>query len=171
MPTVGGPVRPAKRERPHDSALPAEIAMIRWLTILVLALGSAAAGLQPAAAAEAVSPADASGVRAVVQGQLDALAADDAAKAFSYASPDLRLAFGTPDRFMAMVRRSYAVVLRPAAVAFAAPEANGAEILQRVHFTDPGGVLWLAIYRLQRQDDNNWRIAGCQLLQSRAQAT
>jgi Domain of unknown function (DUF4864) len=145
--------------------------MIRWLPILVLAIASAMSVWQPAAADEVVSQADASGVRAVVQAQLDAFAADDAASAFSYASPDLRLAFGTPDRFMAMVRRSYAVVLRPAAVAYAAPEASGSEILQRVHFTDASGVLWLAIYRLQRQDDNNWRIAGCELVQSRARST
>ena len=145
--------------------------MIRWLPTLVLAIASTCCALQPVTAAEAVSATDAIGVRAVVQAQLDAFAADDAARAFSYASPDLRLAFGSAERFMAMVRSSYPVVLRPAAVAFAAPEATGAEILQRVHFTDAGGALWLAIYRLQRQDDNNWRIAGCQLARSRAQAT
>ena len=145
--------------------------MNRLVSILLVACTLGFMGASPAGADGGVSSADGLRARAVVQAQLDAFAADDAALAFSYAAPSLREAFGSAERFIALVRGSYAVVYRPAAVAFAAPEMAGDEIVQRVHFTDAAGSLWLATYRLQRQLDNNWRIGGCELVQSRSQAT
>lgn len=124
-----------------------------------------------AVAAEGVSAADTRSVRAAVQGQLDAFAADDAARAFSFAAPGIREMFGSAERFMAMVRTSYPVVYRPASVAFLVPESVGGEVIQGVHFTDEQGGLWLAIYRLQRQGDHVWRISGCQVVESRARTT
>ena len=143
-----------------------------WLSCLlalVLAVGSAAA--QPptvSAQPPTVSAADMRTARAVVQAQLDAFAADDAPRAFSFAAPRLREAFGSADRFMAMVRASYPVVYRPASVAFLVPEWLDRELIQGVHFTDERGGLWLAVYRLQRQRDNSWRINGCELVESQA---
>lgn len=108
------------------------------------------------------SPADMRDVRATVQGQLDAFAADDAAKAFSFAAPVVRERMGSPERFMAMVRAGYPVVYRPASVAFLIPDvlADGTAV-QRVQMTDGRGDLWLATYTLQRQKDKSWRITGC----------
>ena len=137
-----------------------------------LAMGSVAA--QPptvAAQPPLVSAADMRTARAVVQAQLDAFAADDAPRAFSYAAPRLREAIGNADRFMAMVRISYPVVYRPASVAFLVPEWLDRELIQGVHFTDEQGGLWLAVYRLQRQRDNSWRINGCELVESHARTT
>ena len=139
-----------------------------WLICFLasmLAMGSVRA--QP----PTVSAADMRTARAVVQAQLDAFAADDAPRAFSYAAPRLREAIGSADRFMAMVRTSYPVVYRPASVAFLVPEWLDRELIQGVHFTDEQGGLWLAVYRLQRQRDNSWRIAGCELIESHAQTT
>lgn len=123
------------------------------------------------AAAQGVSAADMRSVRAAVQGQLDAFAADDAAQAFAFAAPGIREMFGNAERFMTMVRTSYPVVYRPASVAFLVPESAGDEVIQGVHFTDGHGVLWLAVYRLQRQGDNVWRISGCQVVESHARTT
>ena len=123
-------------------------------------------GPAESAATETVARADARQARAVVEAQLDAFARDDAERAFSYAAPSIRAMFGDAERFMAMVRRSYPVVYRPAAVAFLVPEADGEEVVQPVHFTDAAGGLWLAVYRLQRQADRSWRIAGCELLRA-----
>ena len=144
---------------------------MRRLFLTLLWAACAAFAIAPAVRADGVSNADVRGVRAVVQAQLEAFAADDATRAFSFAAPALREMFGTAERFVAMVRSSYPVVYRPAAVAFEVPEAAGAEVVQRVHFTDSAGALWLATYRLQRQPDNNWRISGCVLAQSRALTT
>ena len=137
-----------------------------WSVGLLIALAGASA-----ARADELSVAETKNVRAVVQAQLDAFAADDANRAFSFAAPSLREVFGSAEKFMAMVRSSYPVVYRPVSVAFLVPEAVGAEVVQGVHFTDGRGGLWLAIYHLQRQRDNSWRISGCQLVESRATTT
>lgn len=121
--------------------------------------------------ADPVSPTDTKAVRIVVEAQLDAFAVDDAKRAFSYAAPALREMFGTPERFMAMVRGGYPVVYRPASVTFLNPEWVQGQLVQGVHLTDSSGALWLATYRLERQRDKSWRISGCEVLQSTGRMT
>jgi hypothetical protein len=113
------------------------------------------------AVAQAVAARDARAVRAVVSAQLDAFARDDAERAFSYAAPPIRAMFGTPERFLAMVRAGYPVVYRNAGVTFLAALRAGNDIEQGVHLTDADGARWLATYRLERQRDGAWRITGC----------
>ena len=113
------------------------------------------------ARAEPVSADDTRAVRAVVEAQLAAFAADDAKRAFSYAAPSIREMFGSPDRFMEMVRTGYPVVYRPASVIFLNPEWVQGQLVQGVHLTDASGNLWLAVYQLERQPDKSWRISGC----------
>jgi hypothetical protein len=108
-----------------------------------------------------VSEADARAARMVVSAQLDAFAKDDAKRAFSYAAPSIRAMFGTPERFLAMVRTGYPVVYRAAGVTFLIPLHVDGDLLQGVHLTDDAGALWLATYRLERQSDGTLRIAGC----------
>jgi hypothetical protein len=72
--------------------------------------------------------------------------------------------FGTAAQFIRMVRGAYPVVYRPAAVLFLKPELAQDELVQPVHMTDQSGATWLALYRLQRQDDKSWRIGGCVLV-------
>lgn len=130
------------------------------------------AGFLPASArAEPVSAADAKAVRAVVEAQLAAFADDDGQRAFSYAAPSIRQMFGTPDRFMAMVRGSYPVVYRPSAVVFLHPARVEGQLVQGVHLTDAGGALWLAVYQLERQPDASWRISGCSVQPSAGKLT
>lgn len=138
-----------------------------WLTCLLASIIATSAAAQ----STPVSATDMRSARAVVQAQLDAFAADDGPRAFSLATQNLRQMFGNADRFMAMVRAGYPVVYRPASVAFLVPEWLDRELIQGVHFTDEEGGLWLAIYRLQRQRDNSWRINGCELVESRARTT
>ncbi|MDB5930335.1 MAG: hypothetical protein JWR60_2042 [Polaromonas sp.] len=142
--------------------LPVFAARLAWL----LALAVAAAWLLPGLAQAApLAPADEQSVRAVVEAQLAALASDDAVMAFSFASPQVRKAIGTPARFMALVRASYPALYRPASSAFLRPEADGqGQVIQRVQLVDAQGRDWLAIYSLQQQKDSSWRIAGCQVV-------
>ena len=137
--------------------------MTRALRVLAgLLLAATLAGLAPApASAEPVSAADTQAVRAVVEAQLAAFAADDGQRAFSYASPAIRSMFGSADRFMAMVRGSYPVVYRPSAVVFLHPVWVQGQLVQGVHLTDAAGALWIAVYSLERQPDDSWRISGC----------
>ncbi len=116
-----------------------------------------------AAAQGALPPEDARAVRKVIEAQLDAFRRDDGARAFSLATPGIRATFGTPEKFMDMVRRSYAVVYRPKSVAFEAPVVIDGEIVQPVRMTDAEGRAWLALYPMQRQSDGSWRTDGCRL--------
>lgn len=128
--------------------------------MLLLAAASCAFALGTPVQAASLSPADEKTVRATVQGQLAAFAADDADKAFSYAAPNVREALGTAAGFMAMVRKAYPVVYRPASVAFLKPESKDGQVIQRVQMLDAGGDAWLAIYSLQREG-TSWLITGC----------
>ena len=114
-----------------------------------------------------LTPADEKNVRATVEGQLAALARDDASRAFSFAADNVREAIGTAPAFIAMVRRDYPVVYRPASVAFLKPELRGDQVIQRVQMMDASGDAWLAIYSLQRQKNKSWRITGCAVVENK----
>lgn len=132
--------------------------MTAFLRALLLALAPLVATAQ-----DAVPAADAQAVRAVIEAQLDAFRRDDAARAFSLATPGIRQAFGSAENFIAMVRGSYAAVYRPKSVAFDAPLVIDGELIQPVRLTDAEGRAWLALYPMQRQPDGSWRTNGCQL--------
>jgi Domain of unknown function (DUF4864) len=115
-------------------------------------------------AATTLAEPDASAVREVVEAQLKAFAADDAERAFSYASAGIRSQFGDAATFMSMVRAGYPMVVRPAAVSFlqaqTVQDAGGA-VSQPVHLRDSAGRFWKATYLLEQQAGTGWRISGC----------
>ena len=132
-----------------------------WVCMLLLTVASSTLPAQGGLRPDDVKAADVRAVRAVVEGQLKALAAGDATKAFSYASPAIRQQFGDPGTFMDMVRSNYPMLIRPASVSFFRPEARDGAVAQGVHFRDREGKLWRAVYELARQPDKRWRINGC----------
>lgn len=136
----------------------------RWIGQGLLAVAACVALLAVTAHAEGVGAADSRAVRAVVEAQLKALAEDRAERAFSYAAPAIRQQFGDAKVFMAMVRQSYAMLIRPRSVSYFRPEGEGGVITQGVQFRDAEGRLWRAVYELQRQSDKRWRINGCAVL-------
>jgi len=142
--------------------------MRRALCALFLSLPLLAWGQAPS---PAVSAADARAIRKVIEAQLDAFRRDDAARAFSYATPGIRELFGTPETFMAMVKTSYPVVYRPRSVVFQAPAMEGSELVQLVRMTDADGHAWIARYPMLRDRKGAWRINGCQLARVPGQAT
>ena len=96
--------------------------------------------------------------------QLEAFAADDAARAFPHASASIQTQFGDANNFMAMVRGGYPMVVRPAAVSFFQPQVEvgtPATVTQLVQLRDREGRLWKATYLLERQTGAGWRISGC----------
>ena len=111
----------------------------------------------------AVSPSDARAVRAVIEAQLDAFRKDDGERAFGLATVGIRDIFGTAQKFMEMVRKSYPVVYRPKSVLFEAPVLVEGQVVQAVRMTDDEGRGWVAIYPMQRQPDGSWRTNGCHL--------
>ena len=152
------------------SPLPLPLLMLMVLAMSLSGLPAAGAAVPGSSASESTSvfsPADDKQVRRVVQEQLLAFAKDEAAKAFSYAAPNIREAMGSADNFMRMVRQSYPVIYRPASVAFLKIEGSGNEAVQRVQMLDAAGDSWLAVYSLQRQKGRQWRISGCVVLQNK----
>lgn len=122
--------------------------------------------LAVSAAEPRVRDTDARAIRAVVQGQLDAIAQNDGVKAFSYASPGIRAQFGIPEIFMAMVREGYAAMLHPASVRFLPPAIEAGQTIQLVRMTDDDGRVWLARYVMEKQKSGAWRVGGCSLAQT-----
>ena len=154
-------------DRPVASATVAPLAAT---TISTLALPSGIRVALPVGPG-ALSAEDEKNIRRVVQGQLDALANDDAVTAFSFAAPNVRDAFVTAPRFLDMVQRGYPVVYRPASVAFLKVEGKSDLAFQRVQMTDQAGVPWLATYSLARQKNGAWRITGCSVVANRGRMT
>jgi Domain of unknown function (DUF4864) len=153
---LSGPVSAAAPSVFDAASAPASLATVR----VALPVG-----------AGALSAEDEKQIRTVVQGQLDALAKDDAAKAFSFAAPNVREAFRTAPRFLDMVQRGYPVVYRPASVAFLKVEGKDKLAFQRVQMTDQAGEPWLATYSLERQKNGQWRITGCSVVENRSRMT
>lgn len=118
-----------------------------------------AAALAPGAPARA----DEAGIRSVIQGQIDAFLADDGARAYSFASPEIQRIFPSEERFMAMVRQGYRPVYRPRDYSFGALRETPRGPLQEVTIVDETGVTWRALYALEQQPDGTWRISGCTL--------
>ena len=143
--------------------------MIDTLNRRTVLFAASATLLSPLTAfAQAPADADAKQVKATVDAQLKAFAADDARRAFSYAAPNVHDMFSTPENFMAMVKSSYPMVHRPASVAFLKAEIQaGGGVLQRVQIIDAAGDSWLATYALLRQKDKAWRITGCVVVQNK----
>jgi hypothetical protein len=131
------------------------------LRALLLCLAAAA----PAAAQPAVTVEDLAQIRAVIHRQIEAFRRDDAQEAFALVSPGVQQTFGTPERFLDVVRVSYRAVYRPAAVAFLGLTVMGQDAVQQVQVTDRAGAVWLAYYAMQRQRDGSWRTNGCHLVQ------
>lgn len=130
--------------------------MIRALLLcLFLVCGWAQAGVTDDEVAE---------IRAVIHRQIDAFRRDDAPGAFALVSPDVQQAFGTPERFLDVVRVSYRAVYRPAEIRFLGLTMIGAEAVQQVELVDRSGAVWHAYYAMQRQRDGSWRTNGCRLV-------
>ena len=132
---------------------------LRFAFLVVLAFTAATASMQ--ASASTLNEAESVAVRQVVIAQLQAFADDDADSAFATATPGVREAIGNPLRFLAMVRGAYPMVYRPATFAFLKPEEDAGTVLQMVTITDSDDKSWIALFALERQPDDSWRISGC----------
>jgi hypothetical protein len=113
------------------------------------------------ASAGGLSPKDQKQIIEVVQAQLDAFAQDDAAKAFSYAAPNIRHLVGSAENFLEMVRTQYEIVYRPSTTTFMQPTGESGEAVLKVRMTDEDGDNWIATYTLQKQKTKVWRITDC----------
>jgi hypothetical protein len=109
---------------------------------------------------------DVNAAQKVIRAQEQAFARDDAAAAYSYASPALQEVFQRPEIFMMMVQQAYPPVYRHKSFEFGEAKAANGQIAQRVHIVDDNGEAWEALYTLEQQADGSFRITGCSLLKA-----
>ena len=108
---------------------------------------------------------DLAAIRNVIVGQLDAFRHDDAEKAFSFAAPQIKKIFGTPEVFLRMVRESYRAVYRPQTYRFRDVKRINGQLVQPVTVVGPSGNTETALYIMEIQPDGSWRIGGCIMAQ------
>jgi Domain of unknown function (DUF4864) len=109
-------------------------------------------------------------IKAVIESQLNAFAADDGAGAYLHAAPIVRQIFPTPDMFMAMVKKGYQPVYRNTARVFSKMEEDSlGRPAMRVALTGKDGIRYEAFYAMEKQADGTWKIAGCTILTIPAQ--
>jgi Domain of unknown function (DUF4864) len=104
-------------------------------------------------------------IQKTIQNQLDAFKADDFVSAFTFASPNIKGLFGTPDNFGAMVTQGYPMVHRPSAVTMLELREVAGNLWQRVMITDEAGRTHLLDYQMIETPDG-WQINGVQLLKA-----
>lgn len=104
-------------------------------------------------------------IRATIEHQLQAFQADDFATAFTFASPNIKVIFGTPENFGRMVSEGYPMVHRPAAVKMLELREVAGGLWQRVMITDQSGRTHLLDYQMI-EAENGWQINAVHLLKA-----
>ncbi len=123
------------------------------------------AGLAGASLADEVPAADAAEFKRIITAQIDAFKADDGARAYSFAAPNIQMIFPSSDGFMKMVQQGYPQVYRPQSYKFIGATLDTAgRPSQKVLFVGPDGKAYSALYTMQQQPDGTWKIAGCVII-------
>jgi hypothetical protein len=100
----------------------------------------------------------------VIDSQLKAFIANDGARAYSFAAPNVKQTFPTVDMFMNMVTNGYPPVRKPQTYSFGKVQETGpTSIVQQVLIVGPDGKDYEAVYTLQQQPDGTFQITGCSL--------
>jgi hypothetical protein len=106
--------------------------------------------------------------QSVISEQIKALMRDDAEKAYSYASPDIRMMYPDKNAFLTMVQKNYEAVYHAGNYAFGRSKlVGGGEMrFQEVMITGPGGKDWTAIYEMRLMDDGSYKVNGVRMMKN-----
>ena len=102
-------------------------------------------------------------IQSTIESQIDAFLADDFATAFTFASPNIKTIFGTPDNFGRMVAQGYPMVHRPSSVRMGEWREVAGALWQRVFVTDAEGRGHVLDYQMIETPEG-WKINAVQLL-------
>jgi DNA-binding transcriptional LysR family regulator len=117
--------------------------------------------------ARAQSDTDLSAIRATIERQVEAFRRHDGAAAFAFATDEIKAMFGSPERFMDMVRQGYGAIYAPRRFAFGDAQAEDGRVRQIVEFDGLDGDGIVALYDMERQPDGSFKIAGVYLVRRR----
>jgi Domain of unknown function (DUF4864) len=132
-------------------------------SVLVNLLAATLAPLAVVAPVIAAQPDDA--IKAVIEDQLNAFAADNGEQAYSHAAPIVKQVFPSVDMFMGMVKKGYAPVYRNTERVYGKVFQDGlGRPSMRVALTGADGKRYEAIYNMELQADGSWKIAGCAIV-------
>jgi hypothetical protein len=102
-------------------------------------------------------------IQAVIESQIKALQVDDFDLAFSFASPNIKALFGTPETFGRMVKDGYPMVYRPSDVDMQELREIAGNLWQRVRVVDQAGKTWFLDY-MMIETPEGWQINAVQIL-------
>ena len=122
-------------------------------------------GIALAASMTGVAWAQGTEIEGVISDQLEAFKADNFARAFEFASPNIRGIFRTPENFGRMVTQGYPMVWRPGEVTYLELREDNGSYWQKVQIVDAKGRIHVLDYRMLKTP-NGWKINGVQLLES-----
>jgi Domain of unknown function (DUF4864) len=110
--------------------------------------------------AHAQDAADKAAITGMIASQIEAFKRDDGATAFTFAAPIIKQQFQSDTAFLEMVKRGYQPVYRPRDYSFTELKETNLGLTQSVRITDSMGEVWNALYRVEKQEDGNWKISG-----------
>lgn len=125
---------------------------------IILSLAFVLATVGPARAQQ-------SDIQGVISSQIEAFLADDFATAFTFAHPNIKNIFRTPENFGRMVVQGYPMVWRPADVEYLDLRLENGRTLQDVRIVDADGRIFLLEYSMTETDEG-WRISGVRILEN-----
>jgi hypothetical protein len=129
------------------------------------------ASAAPPAGDASLRPAEWKAIQQVIADQLKALKAGDGSKAMTYSVPGIRQQFGTPERFLRMVREGYGALLEARSSTFLEGAVVDGVTIQPLQLVLPDNTVLVALYQMEKQKDGRWRIAGCLIAPSTVQST
>ncbi|MAD94297.1 MAG: DUF4864 domain-containing protein [Rhodobacteraceae bacterium] len=104
-------------------------------------------------------------IKSAISGQIQSFLQDDFKTAFTYAAPNIKKIFVTPERFGQMVTNGYPMVHRPSEVTFQELVEVDGTFKQDVLLRDVQGLYYVARYTMVLID-GAWQISGVQVLKS-----
>lgn len=148
-----GQAQPSAHAGPSTKAEPNSIAT-RWLaTVPLMWLAGDAPDADPIEQAAATP-------EAVIMAQIAAISSADWEAAFSFATLSIQSQFGTPQRFAAMVQGGFSFMIEPKTTELSTLGlTDTSALVEAIFISDSYGVRRV-IYSLERNSDQEWRIAG-----------
>jgi Domain of unknown function (DUF4864) len=144
---------------------------MKVITGIALALFTFAAFAAPPKGHAELRQAEWKAIQQVIGDQLKALKAGDGTKAMAFSVPGIREQFHTPERFLRMVREGYSPLLEARSSSFLEGAVVDGITIQPLQLVMPDNTVLVALYEMVRQDNGQWRIAGCTIAPSTAQST
>ena len=104
------------------------------------------------------------GPKDVISSQIEAFKVDDFATAFTFAHPNIKNIFRTPENFGRMVQQGYPMVWRPAEVEYLEQRELGGQVFQDVQIVDDKGRVFVLEYAMIETPEG-WKISGVRILE------